>query len=295
MAACGDGADGGTATSTDATAAPTTGTEAAEPLASAPTGEATESPGGQDDAVRSGAADRGGAAAPGIFGGGPGGSGFGAAAMVDAVIAAVAEATGVSPEAVQSLQQSGTTLADILDADGADREGLVNQVVEEIQASLPAAGDRGTGARGQVGGQGGAAQRGGDFDLEAVLRDSVNALIDGDDFGTPGGFRELGGMVQAVEEIVAEHTDREPDEVREIRSEGRSFASILFGAGIDLESVVDEIVEALEEQFADAERPDDAPEPPSGEELRAAVDAFMSATDDGVFTFGRPQSADGGK
>ena len=64
-------------------------------LGAEPTSEATGSPRGQDDTARPGAEGRDGEAGPGLFGGGRGTAGFGSAAMVDAVIDAVAEATGL--------------------------------------------------------------------------------------------------------------------------------------------------------------------------------------------------------
>ncbi len=296
LAACGESGDGGAPASTETTAVPTADAEGATTLGAEPTGEATESPREQGDTARPGAEARDGEAGPGLFGGVRGAAGFGGAAMVDAVINAVAEATGMSIEAVQALEESGTTFADVLAAEGADREAVVDQVVEEIQASLPAgrapgAGGPEAGGRGGApggGGRGDGALGGAEFDIETVLRDTVNALIDGEELAPPEGFGQAGGMVQVIVDIVGEQTGREPEEVQELRAEGRSYSSMLFGAGLDLDTVVDEIVVALEAQFAEAERPEGAPESPTGDELREAVEAIMTATDEAGFGFTVP-------
>ena len=229
----------------------------------------------------------------------PGGAGFlggrfGGAGLGDAVVAAIAEAAGTSEEEVQALQVSGQTLAEIIEAEGLDRDGVVDDVVDRILASVPGpgggqagaggAGGRGpgggTGEGGGFGGSGFAGGGGGGFDPSAALRNAVNALIDGEAPVAPSGAAQFVGMGQAVVNVVAERTGREPAEVRESRAGGQSFASLLFVAGQDVEAAIDAIVEAVESNAAAAERPEGAPAPPTGEDLRAAIEAIMYATED---------------
>ena len=171
-----------------------------------------------------------------------------------------------------------------MEAEGADREAVVDQVVEQIQSSFP--GGRG----GQLGGArpggdgagagGGGGFGGAGFDPRAALSQAVNSLIDGEDPAPAGGAAPARGLAQVVVEIVAERTGRDAAEVRELRAGGQSFASLLFMAGQDLDAPIDAIVEALQTNAAAAARPEGAPTPPSGEGLRAAIEAIMFATDD---------------
>ena len=201
------------------------------------------------------------------------------------MVAAVAEATGQPAEAVQALRESGLTFAEILEAEGADREAVVDQVVEQIQSSFPGgrggqAGGARPGGDGAGGGGGGAGFGGAAFDPRAALSQAVNALIDGEEPGPAGGAAPARGLAQVVVGIVAERTGRDAVEVRELRTGGQSFASLLFMAGQDLDAAIDAIVEGLQTNAAAAARPQGAPTPPSGEGLRAAIEAIMFATDD---------------
>ena len=94
----------------------------------------------------------------------PGGAGFlggrfGGAGLADAVTAAVAEAAEKSVEEVQALQENGMTLAQIIEAEGVDREAVVDQAVDQILAGFQG------GPAGQAGGArpGGAGAGGGGF------------------------------------------------------------------------------------------------------------------------------------
>ncbi len=228
------------------------------------------------------------APAAGAPGARPGGAGlfagrFGGAGLVDAVVAAVAEATEQPVEAVQALQESGLTFAEILEAAGADREAVVEHAVDQILSSFPG------GRRGQVGGArpggdgaggGGGGGFGSGFNPRAAISNAVNALIDGAEPGPAGGAAQARGLAQVVIDIVAERTGRDRAEVRELRAGGQSFASLLFMAGQDLDAAIDAIVEALQTNAAAAARPEGAPTPPTGEGLRAAIEAIMFATDD---------------
>ena len=228
----------------------------------------------------------------------PGGAGFlggrfGGAGLEDAVVAAIAEAAGTSEEEVQSLQESGLTLTEIIEAEGLDRDGVVDDVVDRILASFPGPGGGQAGAGGADGGAPGGGARGGrfggggfagggggGFDPSAALRNAVNALIDGEAPVAPSGDRQFVGMGQVIINVVAERTGREPAEVREARAGGQSFASLLFVAGQDVDAAIDAIVEAIESNATAATRPEGAPAPPTGEDLRAAIEAIMYATDD---------------
>ena len=200
------------------------------------------------------------------------------------MVAAVAEATGQPAEAVQALRESGLTFAEILEAEGADREAVVDQVVEQIQSGFPGGrGGQAGGARAGgdgAGGGGGAGFGAAGFDPRAALGQAVNALIDGEEPGPAGGAAPARGLAQVVVDIVAERTGRDAAEVRELRAGGQSFASLLFMAGQDLDAAIDAIVETLQTNAAAAARPEGAPTPPSGEGLRAAIEAIMFATDD---------------
>ncbi len=223
------------------------------------------------------------AGAPGARPGGAGflGGRFGGAGLADAVTAAVAEAAGKPAEEIQTLQESGVTLAEIIEAEGIDRAAVVDEAVDRILANFP--GGRGgqaggTGAAGAGAGGGGAA--GGGFDPGAALRNAVDALIDGESPAPPEGARQFGGMAQAITTVVAERTGRDPAEVREARAGGQSFASLLFVAGQDVDAAIDAIVETIQTNAGAAERPEGAPALPVGEALREAVEAIMYATDD---------------
>ena len=282
MAACGD-SQGSPDTAARATAALTASVQQAAPQQNTPGAKA---PSAAPEAQPTSTPEAPAAAAPGARPGGAGlfGGRFGGAGLVDAVVAAVAEATGQPAEAVQALRESGLTFAEIMEAEGADREAVVDQVVEQIQSSFP--GGRG----GQLGGArpggdgagagGGGGFGGAGFDPRAALSQAVNSLIDGEDPAPAGGAAPARGLAQVVVEIVAERTGRDAAEVRELRAGGQSFASLLFMAGQDLDAPIDAIVEALQTNAAAAARPEGAPTPPSGEGLRAAIEAIMFATDD---------------
>lgn len=221
--------------------------------------------------------------------------------------AAVAEAAEKSVEEVQALQESGMTLAEIIESEGVDREAIVDQAVDRIlsgfaggrggQAGGADAGGGGFGGGGFAGGRAGNAGAGGGgfgggagggFDPRAALRNAVNALIDGEAPVPPPGGRQFVGMGQVIVNVVAERTGRDPAEVREARAGGQSFASLLFVAGQDVDAAIDEIVETIESNAAAIERPEGAPELPTGEALREAIEAIMYATDDGEAEFTPP-------
>ena len=272
LAACGD-SQGSPDTAARTTAAVTASVQQAAPQQNTPGAKA---PSAAPEAQPTSTPEAPAAAAPGAR---PGGAG-----LVDAVVAAVAEATGQPAEAVQALRESGLTFAEILEAEGADREAVVDQVVEQIQSSFPGgrggqAGGARPGGDGAGGGGGGAGFGGAGFDPRAALSQAVNALIDGEEPGPAGGAAPARGLAQVVVDIVAERTGRDAVEVRELRAGGQSFASLLFMAGQDLDAAIDAIVEALQTNAAAAARPQGAPTPPSGEGLRAAIEAIMFATD----------------
>ena len=230
------------------------------------------------------------AGGPGARAGGAGffGGRFGGVGLIEAVVAAVAEAAEKSVEELQALQESGMTLAEIIEAEGVDREAIVDQAVDQIVSGFQGGpggqtgggGFGGRGAGGAGAGGGGFAGGGGGFDPSTALRNAVNALIDGEAPVAPSGARPFVGMGQAIIIVVAERTGRDPAAVREARAGGQSFASLLFVAGQDVDSAIDAIVEAIEANAAAAERPDGAPAAPIGEALRDAIEAIMYATDD---------------
>ena len=210
---------------------------------------------------------------------------FGGAGLVDAVIAAVAEAAEKPLEEVQALQESGMALAEIIKAEGIEREFVVNSAVDQILANFPGArvgqtGGARPGGAGSGGGGFGAGGAGGGFDPGAALRNAVNALIDGETPAPAGGAGRVGGFAQVIINVVAERTGRDRAEVREARAGGQSFASLLFVAGQDVDAAIDAIVETIQTNAAAAARPEGAPAPPTGEALRAAIEAIMYATDD---------------
>ena len=276
MAACGD-SEGSPDTAAATASVQQTAAPQATPGADAP----TATPEVQPETIQEAPA----AGAPGAR---PGGAGlfagrFGGAGLVDAVAAAVAEITGQPVEAVQALRESGLTFAEILEAEGADREAVVERAVDQILSRFP--GGRAGQAGGARPGGAGAGGSGGGFsgaglDPQAALSQAVNALIDGEEPGPAGGAAPARGLAQVVVDIVAERTGRDAAEVRELRAGGQSFASLLFMAGQDLDAAIDAIVEALQTNAAAAARPQGAPTPPSGEGLRAAIEAIMFATDD---------------
>ncbi|MCY4113598.1 MAG: hypothetical protein OXG33_06630 [Chloroflexi bacterium] len=223
---------------------------------------------------------------PGVRPSGAGffGGRFGGAGLADAVTAAVAEAAEKSVEEVQSLQESGMTLAEIIEAEGVDREAVVDRAVDQILAGFQGgpAGQAGGARPGSAGAGGGGfgGGAGGAFDPRAALRNVVNAAIDGEAPVAPGGARPFVGMGQMIVNVVAERTGRDPSEVREARAGGQSFASLLFVAGHDVDAAIDAIVETIESNTAVAERPEGAPALPTGEALREAIETIMYATDD---------------
>ena len=286
MAACGD-SEGSPDTAARPTAAVTASVQQAAPPQDTPGADApTATPEVQPAATPETAA----AGAPGARPGGAGfiGGRFGGAGLVDAVAAAVAEITGQPVEAVQALRESGLTFAEILEADGADREAVVERAVDQILSRFPggragqAGGSRpsGDGAGGSGGGFSGAG-----LDPQAALSQAVNALIDGEEPGPAGGATQARGLAQVVVDIVAERTGRDAAEVHELRAGGQSFASLLFVAGQDLDAAIDAIVSELQTNAAAAARPKGAPTPPTGEGLRDAVEAIMYATDDSEAEF----------
>ena len=216
--------------------------------------------------------------APGARPGGAGflGGRFGGTGLADAVVAAVAEAADKSVEEIHALQESGTTLAEIIEAEGVDREAVVDEAVDQILSGFQG------GPAGQAGAAraGGARADSGGFDPRAALRSAVNALIDGEAPVAPDGARQFVGMGQTIISVVAERTGRDSAEVREARAGGQSFASLLFVAGQDVDAAINAIVETIESNSTAAERPEGAPELPTGEALREAIEAIMYATDD---------------
>ncbi len=299
VAACGDAADAPTAaaqpasivrTGAEQTAAPR-GTVRAAPPTAAPQVQAATTPEAPTTTPEATAAVATGArpGGAGFLGGRFGGTGLG-----DAVIGAIAEVAGTSEEEVQALQESGQSLAEIIEAEDVDREAVVDQAVDQILASFPGRGGGqtgagGTGARGPSGGgEGGGfggggfagGGGGGGFDPGVALRNAVNALIDGEAPVAPSGTRQFVGMGQVIINVVAERTGRDPAEVREARAGGQSFASLLFVAGQDVDAAIDAIVEAIGSNAAGASRPEGAPVLPTGKALREAIDAIMYATDD---------------
>ena len=283
MAACGD-SEGSPDTAARATAAVTASVQQAAPTQDTPGADApTATPEARPVTTQEAPA----AGAPGAR---PGGAGlfagrFGGAGMVDAVVAAVAEITGQPVEAVQALRESGLTFAEILEAAGADREAVVDHAVDQILSRFPGGrGGQAGGARPDGDGAGGSGAGGGGFggaglDPRAALSQAVNALIDGEEPGPPGGTAPARGLAQVVVDIVAERTGRDRAEVRELRAGGQSFASLLFMAGQDLDAAIDAIVETLQTNAAAAAHREGAPTPLSGEGLRAAIEAIMFATD----------------
>ena len=281
LAACGD-SQGSPDTAARTTAAVTASVQQAAPQQNTPGAKA---PSAAPEAQPTSTPEAPAAAAPGARPGGAGlfGGRFGGAGLVDAVVAAVAEATGHPAEAVQALRESGLTFAEILEAEGADREAVVERAVDQILSRFP--GGRAGQAGGARPGGDGAGGSGGGFsgaglDPQAALSQAVNSLIDSEDPAPAGGAAPARGLAQVVVEIVAERTGRDAAEVRELRAGGQSFASLLFMAGQDLDAAIDAIVEALQTNAAAAARPEGAPTPPSGEGLRAAIEAIMFATDD---------------
>lgn len=284
VAACGDSSES-TAAIARATPAATAGVEqTATPRDVAAATSPTARPGDQSArAVERPAASGGPGARPGGAGF-PGGR-FGGAGLADAVTAAVAEAAEKSVEEVEALQESGMTLAEIIEAEGIDREAVVDQAVDQILAGFQGgpggqAGGARPGGAGAGGGGFAGGGAGGGFDPRDALRNAVNALIDGEAPVAPPGARPFIGMGQAIINVVAERTGRDPAEVRETRAGGQSFASLLFVAGQDVDAAIDAIVETIESNAAAAQRPDGAPAPPTGEPLRDAIEAIMYATDD---------------
>ena len=283
VSACGDSGESSeaaapttaAATASVERAAPARGTAGATSPTAAPEAQPTNTP--EAPAV----------GAPGNRPAGAGflGGRFGGAGLVDAVIAAVAEAAEKPLEEVQALQESGMALAEIIKAEGVEREAVVDQVVDQILANFPGAqGGQTGGARpggaGSGGGGFGAGGAGGGFDPGAALRNAVNALIDGETPAPAGGAGRVGGFAQVIVDVVAERTGRDRAEVREARAGGQSFASLLFVAGQDVDAAIDAIVETIQTNAAAAARPEGAPAPPTGEALRAAIEAIMYATDD---------------
>ncbi len=183
---------------------------------------------------------------------------------------------------VQALQESGMALAEIIKAEGVEREAVVDQVVDQILANFPGAqGGQTGGARpGGAGAGGGGFGAGGGFDPGAAMRNAVNALIDGEAPTPADRAGRVGGFAQVIIDVVAERTGRDRAEVREARAGGQSFASLLFVAGQDVDAAIDAIVETIQTNAAAAARPEGAPAPPTGEALRAAIEAIMYATDD---------------
>lgn len=289
VAACGDS---GESTGTAARATPVAAA-AVEPTAVPRNAASATSPTARPAVQSAGAVER--PAAGGGPGARPGGAGafggrFVGAGLADAVSAAVAEAAEKSVDEVQALQESGMTLAEIIKAEGVDRETVVDDAVAQILAGFqggPAGrvgGARPGGAGAGGGGFGGGGFAGGGaaggFDPRAALRNAVNARIDGEAPVAPSGARPFIGMGQAIINVVAERTRRDAAEVREARAGGQSFASLLFVAGQDVDAAIDEIVETIESNAAAAERPEGAPALPTGEALREAIEAIMYATDD---------------
>ena len=281
MAACGD-SEGSPDTAARATTAATASVQQAAPPQDTPGADASATaPQTQPETTQEAPA----AGAPGAR---PGGAGlfagrFGGAGLVDAVVAAMADATEQPVEAVQALQESGLTFAEILEAEGADREAVVDHAVDQILSSFPGGrGGQAGGARPGGDGSGGAGGGGfgGGFDPRATIINAVNALIDGEELGPADGAAQGRGLAQVVVDIVAERTGRDAVAVRELRTGGQSFASLLFMAGQDLDAAIDAIVSELQTNAAAAARPEGAPTPPTGEGLRDAVEAIMFATDD---------------
>lgn len=284
VAACGDSSEA-TGTAARATPAATTSSEqTASPRDAAAAASPTASPAVQSTgAVEQPAAGGGPGARPGGAGF-PGGR-FGGAGLADAIVAAVAEAAEKSVEEIQALQESGNALSQIIEAEGIDREAVVDQAVDQVLAGFQggpagqAGGARPGVARGGGGGFGGG-DAGGGFDPSVALRNAVNALIDGEAPVAPAGARPFVGMGQVIVNVVAERTGRDPAAIREARAGGQSFASLLFVAGQDVDAAIEEIVETIESNAATAARPDGSPAPPTGEDLREAIEAIMYATDD---------------
>ena len=290
VAACGDSSEPPAAADRTAPAASATVEPTAAPRDAAAAASPTASPAVQiAGAVERPAAGGGRGARPG--GAGPFGGRFGGAGLADAVTAAVAEAAEKSVDEVQALQESGMTLAEIIEAEGVDRESVVDEAVDQILAGFQGgpAGQAGGARRGGAGAGGGGFGGGGfagggaagGFDPSTALRNAVNALIDGEAPVAPSAARPVVGMGQAIINVVAERTGRDPTDVREARAGGQSFASLLFVAGQDVDAAIDAIVETIESNAAAAaERPEGAPAPPTGEALREAIETIMYATDD---------------
>ena len=249
MAACGD-SSGSLDRAARATAAATASVQqTAAPRVTPAANATTAAPEVQPAATPQAPA----AGAPGARPGGAGlfGGRFGGAGLADAVAAAVAEITGQPVEAVQALQESGLTFAEILEAAGADREAVVERAVDQILSSFPGgrggqAGGARPGGDGAGGGGGGGGFGGAGFDPRAALSQAVNALIDGEEADPAGGAAPARGLAQVVVDIVAERTGRDAAQVREVRAGGQSFASLLFIAGQDLDAAIDAIVETLQ-------------------------------------------------
>ena len=281
MAACGD-SEGSPDTAGRATATATASVQQAAPTQDTPGADASAA---ATDVQPVATQEAPAAGAPGAR---PVGAGlfagrFGGAGLVDAVVAAVAEATWHPAEAVQALRESGLTFAEILEAEGADREAVVERAVDQILSRIP--GGRAGQAGGARPGGDGAGGSGGGFsgaglDPQAALSQAVNSLIDSEDPAPAGGAAPARGLAQVVVDIVAERTGRDAAELRELRAGGQSFASLLFIAGQDLDAAIDAIVETLQTNAAAAARPQGAPTPPTSEDLRAAIEAIMFATDD---------------
>ncbi len=157
-----------------------------------------------------------------------------------ALIGAAAEPTGLEPaEIIQQMRQEGLTLAQVVEANGADPDEVVGAAVAEASERINQAVEDGHLSQEQA-----------DRLLAGLETAFTNAMTHPlptrPEAGKP---RPVMEAIQIVLQTVSELTGLEQQEIMEQVREGSSLAAILEANGVDVETAVDSIMTEATERL----------------------------------------------
>jgi hypothetical protein len=169
----------------------------------------------------------------------------------------MAEAIGIESEDLREALESGQTLAEIAEENGADIDQIIEDMVAEVAARAEEQGHD-------------------DFDAERLserLTELANRSIDPSD-RRPGPGHRPRGASEAVEELLG----LEGDEIRDALRGGQTLAEIAEEQGVSLDELVSTIVDDIETRMAESERglPDDFDEDELTERVTERVTSEFS-------------------
>jgi hypothetical protein len=152
------------------------------------------------------------------------------------LIQATADATGLQPQQITRQLRDGSTLAEVITANGADVNTVVNDAVAAATEQINAAVAAGRLGQEQV------------DRLLAALPDLYNAAVNGE-------LRQAlveWGVTRSLIALAAEQTGLQPREIAQELRSGQSLADVLTSHDVDVNTFIDAAVAQLEERLDSA-------------------------------------------